>query len=104
MRAIRFSTQLDFTIDPVTFTAIKEHKDRIHIISKERITTEFNKIMMSRKPSVGLNLLFESGLLEIIFPEMTALHGVEIRDGKGHKDNFYHTLEVLDNFCTYFIL
>ena len=99
MRAIRFSTQLDFAIDPVTFTAIKEHKNRIHIISKERITTEFNKIMMSRKPSVGLNLLFESGLLEIIFPEMTALHGVEIRDGKGHKDNFYHTLEVLDNIC-----
>ena len=99
MRAIRFACQLDFKIDPVTFEAIKEHKNRIHIISKERISTELNKILMSRKPSIGFNLLFDSGLLEIIFPEMTALHGVEVRNGKGHKDNFYHTLEVIDNIC-----
>lgn len=101
MRAIRFACQLEFKIDPVTFEAIKEHKNRIHIISKERISTELNKILMSRKPSIGLNLLFDSGLLEIIFPEMAALHGVEVRNGKGHKDNFYHTLEVIDNICPY---
>lgn len=101
MRAIRFATQLEFNIDPITFQAIKDHKDRIHIISKERITTELNKILLSRKPSIGFKLLYDSGLLDIIFPEMSALQGVEIRNGLGHKDNFYHTLEVIDNICPY---
>lgn len=101
MRAIRFATQLEFNIDQVTLEAIKKHKNRIHIISKERITTELNKILMSRQPSIGFKLLFDTGLLEIIFPEMTALHGVEIRNGLGHKDNFYHTLEVVDNIVPY---
>ncbi|GJM36058.1 MAG: tRNA nucleotidyltransferase [Saprospiraceae bacterium] len=97
MRAIRFSTQLDFEIEPVTYKAISKYRNRIHIVSKERITTELNKIILADKPSVGFKMLFDTGLLEIIFPEMTALQGVEIRNGIGHKDNFYHTLEVLDN-------
>lgn len=101
MRAIRFATQLDFVIDPTTFEAIKKHKNRIHIISKERITTELNKILLSRKPSIGFKLLYDSGLLDIIFPELTAMQGVEIRNGVGHKDNFYHTLEVVDNIAPY---
>jgi len=101
MRAIRFASQLNFDIDPVTFDAIIENKDRIEIVSKERISTELNKIILSKKPSYGFKLLFQSGLLKIIFPEMVALHGVEIIDGKGHKDNFYHTLEVLDNITQY---
>lgn len=101
MRAIRFASQLNFDIDPTTFEAIVENKERIEIVSKERISTELNKIIMSKKPSYGFKLLFQSGLLKIIFPEMVALHGVEIIDGKGHKDNFYHTLEVLDNITQY---
>lgn len=99
MRAIRFATQLDFKIEPVTLQAISQYKDRINIVSKERITAELNKIILADEPSVGLKLLYNSGLLKIIFPEMTALQGVEIRNGQGHKDNFYHTLEVLDNLC-----
>lgn len=99
MRAIRFSAQLNFDIDPETFDAIKRNASRIDIVSMERIIVEFNKIVEVPKPSYGLNLLFESGLLNLIFPEMVALHGVEIREGKGHKDNFYHTLQVLDNIC-----
>ncbi len=99
MRAIRFATQLDFVIEPATFKAIDTHKERIKIISAERIATELNKIIQAPKPSVGFKLLFDSGLLQLIFPEMTALHGVEIRNGRAHKDNFYHTLEVLDNLC-----
>ncbi len=99
MRAIRFSTQLDFTIDPITLKSISKNKHRISIISKERISTELEKIILSPKPSVGFKLLFDTGLLHLIFPEMTALYGVEIINKIGHKDNFYHTLEVLDNIA-----
>ncbi len=97
MRAIRFATQLNFYIDPVSFAAIQRNKKRIHIISKERITDELNKIILSEKPSRGFKLLDESGLLKIIFPEFVALKGAEVKEGVGHKDNFYHTLQVLDN-------
>jgi len=97
MRAIRFAAQLKFDIDPNTFEAIKRFSPRLKIISMERIITELNKIVLSNPPSTGFKLLFDSGLLKIFFPEMVKLHGVEYRDGKGHKDNFYHTLEVLDN-------
>ncbi len=97
MRGIRFSSQLNFDIDPDTFQAIIANKERIKIVSGERIVDELNKIILSPKPSYGFQLLFHSGLLEIIFPEMIALHGVEKINGKGHKDNFFHTLEVLDN-------
>ncbi len=96
MRAIRFATQLNFDILHETFDSIKKHKDRIRIVSFERIIEELNKILLSKKPSIGLNLLFECGLLEIIFPELKALHGVDYVNGKGHKDNFYHSLQVLD--------
>lgn len=99
MRAIRFATQLNFTIDPETLRAISKYKNRINIVSVERITTELNKILASEVPSIGFKLLFDTGLLEIIFPEMAALHGVDIKNGKAHKDNFYHTLEVVDNLC-----
>ena len=99
MRAIRFATQLNFEIDPVTLASISENKERIKIIVAERITTELTKILASKKPSVGFKLLFDTGLLEIIFPHMAKLHGVEIREGMGHKDNFYHTIEVIDNIC-----
>lgn len=97
MRAIRFATQLDFSIDPVTFDAIKRNRKRISIITKERINDELFKIMRSPKPSIGLHLLDESGLLELIFPSVFALKGVETKEGRGHKDNFYHTLKVVDN-------
>ena len=97
MRAIRFASQLNFDIDVNTFEAISEQKERIKIVSKERIIDELNKIVLSPKPSYGFQLLFTSGLLELIFPKMVKLHGVEKRDGKGHKDNFFHTLKVLDN-------
>lgn len=97
MRAIRFATQLNFKIDAVALNAIHEQVERIKIISKERITDELNKIILSDKPSIGFKYLFDTGLLEHIFPAMQQLHGVEYIDGKGHKDNFYHTLEVLDN-------
>lgn len=97
MRAIRFASQLEFTIDPETFKAIKINKERIKIVSQERITDELQKIIASKKPSTGFNLLFDSGLLSIIFPAMANLYGVDVIQGKGHKDNFYHTLEVLDN-------
>ena len=96
MRAIRFASQLGFFIDPDTFDAIERNKNRIEIISKERIVDELNKIVLSPKPSVGFELLDRSGLLEIILPELCALKGVETKEGIGHKDNFAHTLMVLD--------
>ena len=99
MRAIRFANQLNFQIEEKTFEAISQHKERIKIISKERINIELEKIMRCDKPSIGFKLLFKTGLLHLIFPEMVALHGVDCIDGKKHKDNFYHTLEVLDNVC-----
>jgi poly(A) polymerase len=99
MRAIRFATQLDYTIEHESLASITRNKERIKIISKERISDELNKIILAKKPSIGFKLLFDTGILHYIFPEMVALHGVEIRNGKGHKDNFYHTLEVLDNIC-----
>lgn len=99
LRAIRFATQLNFTIAYDTFIAIKENAKRITIVSKERITDEINKIMLTPKPSIGWDLLSNSGILDIIFPQMMALHGAEFVDGLGHKDNFYHTLQVLDNIC-----
>ena len=97
MRAIRFATQLHFKIDISAIQAISDHKERIKIISKERVTDELNKIILSKKPSIGFKYLFDTGLLALIFPAMQQLHGVDVVDGKGHKDNFYHTLEVLDN-------
>lgn len=97
MRAIRFAAQLNFEIAPVTFQAIKDNIERIKIISQERITEELNKILLSKKPSVGFDLLYKSGLLHIIFPKMVDLAGAEYIDGHGHKDNFYHTLQVVDN-------
>ena len=97
MRAIRFATQLGFEIEKETFEAIRDNKDRIKIITQERITDELNKIMLSKKPSIGFKLLYESNLLHQIFPQMIDLAGAEYIDGKGHKDNFYHTLQVLDN-------
>lgn len=97
MRAIRFATQLGFTIAPATFQAIKDNEERIRIISQERITEELNKILLSKKPSIGFDLLYKSGLLHIIFPQLVDLAGAEFIDGMGHKDNFYHTLQVVDN-------
>jgi len=99
MRAIRFATTLGFRIHEDTYTGIVQNIHRISIISKERITEELNKIIMAQLPSLGFKLLFNTGLLKLIFPEMCALHGVEVRNGKAHKDNFYHTLQVLDNLC-----
>lgn len=97
MRAIRFASQLNFDIEADTFNAIINQAERISIVSKERIIDELNKIIQSPIPSYGFKLLFQSKLLQHIFPEMMSLHGVETRDGKSHKDNFYHTLQVLDN-------
>mgnify|MGYP000864426925 FL=1 len=97
MRAIRFSSQLGFTIEKESLDAISKNKARISIVSKERITDELNKIILSPIPSIGFKLLFDTGLLHLIFPEMVKLYGVETINGKSHKDNFYHTLEVLDN-------
>jgi len=97
MRAIRFSSQLGFTIEEKTFQAIKDEADRISIVSQERITDELIKIIDSPIPSIGFDLLYLSGLLHIIFPQMVDLAGAEYKDGMGHKDNFYHTLKVLDN-------
>ena len=97
MRAIRFASQFHFTIEKKALKAISENKERISIVSAERITDELNKIILSSKPSVGFKLLFDTGLLQIIFPQLCLLQGVEVINGKGHKDNFYHTLQVLDN-------
>lgn len=97
MRAIRFASQLGFDIEAETFEGIQKMKERIHIISGERISDELNKIIQTKTPSYGFKLLYYSGLLQEILPEMVALAGVENKDGKAHKDNFFHTLEVLDN-------
>jgi poly(A) polymerase len=99
MRAIRFATQLNFKIEPITYQSIKENKQRIEIISKERITNELEKILLSPIPSVGFKMLDDSGLLELIFPELYKLKGVEVRNGMAHKDVFFHSLKVLDNIC-----
>lgn len=99
MRAIRFASQLGFFIEPKTFEAIERNKERIKIVSKERIIDELNKIVLSPRPSIGFELLEKTGLLEIILPELTALKGVETKEGIGHKDNFGHTLKVLDNLA-----
>ena len=97
MRAIRFATQLDFNILPATFEAIARNRQRISIVSRERIFDELTKIIKSPVPSKGFLLLERCGLLKIIFPELQALKGVEVVDGRGHKDNFFHTMQVLDN-------
>ena len=97
MRAVRFATQLNFTIFPETFDAITRNAHRISIISKERINDELMKIMSSPKPSIGWKLLQQCDLLKLIFPELDAMKGVEVVNGRGHKDNFFHTLEVVDN-------
>ncbi|HQV35049.1 MAG TPA: HD domain-containing protein [Flavobacterium sp.] len=99
MRAIRFATQLNFTIEEKSFQAISRNKDRISIISGERIVDELNKILLTEKPSVGFILLYQTGLLDLILPELTALNQVEEMEGHTHKNNFYHTLEVVDNIC-----
>ena len=100
MRAIRFATQLGFNLDGDTFDAIVRNKQRIDIITKERIAEELHKIMLSRKPSEGWLLLDKTGLLPLIFPELAALKGVEVKEGRGHKEVFYHTLQVLDNVAS----
>lgn len=99
LRAIRFATQLGFNMDIQVVDAIKLRAERIKIVSTERITDELNKIILAPHPSVGFSYLFDTGLLQYIFPQMIDLYGVEIVDGKGHKDNFYHTLQVLDNIA-----
>jgi poly(A) polymerase len=100
LRAIRFASQLDFKIDNTALEAISKNVERIAIISQERITEELNKIILSPRPSIGFIYLFDTGLLHKIFPLMAKLYGVDYIDGKGHKDNFYHTLQVLDNIAT----
>jgi len=97
MRAIRFASQLNFTIHPSSLDTIKKNTERIRIVSGERIADELNKIVLSVVPSAGFKLLFDTGLLQLIFPQLAALQGVEIVKGQAHKDNFYHTLQVLDN-------
>lgn len=99
MRAIRFATQLDFFIEEKTYKAIYQNRDRLEIISQERTTQELNKIILSEVPSKGFKMLFNTELLHKFFPEMVKLHGVDYIEGRGHKDNFYHTLQVLDNIC-----
>ncbi len=100
MRAIRFATQLRFSIEYATFEAIKRNAGRIKIISRERIYSELTKIMESERPSIGWSMLLDSGLLELIFPEFAALRGTETVNGRGHKDNFFHTLQVLDTVAS----
>ncbi len=99
MRAIRFASQLGFFIDPDTFAAIGRNRERISIVSAERISTEFNKILLSPRPSVGLELFEQTGLMEILFPELLELKGAETREGIGHKDNLTHTYKVVDNLA-----
>ncbi|MEL6559715.1 MAG: HD domain-containing protein [Bacteroidota bacterium] len=97
MRAIRFAAQLKFDIEPDTFASLSKNAERLKIVSAERIIVELNKIVLTDKPSYGFQLLFHSGVLKVIFPEMTKLQGVKTKNGQSHKDNFYHTLKVLDN-------
>ena len=97
IRAIRFASQLQFKIHPEALASIKSNKERLSILSKERIMDEMNKIMSHPKPSIGLKLMFETGLFDVFFPELSKLQGVEENEGKTHKDNFYHSLEVVDN-------
>ena len=99
MRAVRFATQLNFKIEEGTIKALRSEAHRLSIISQERITDELNKIIRSPKPSIGFKLMFDAKLLHEFFPEMVKLQGVEVREGKGHKDNFYHTIQVLDQIC-----
>lgn len=99
MRAIRFATQLGFTIEATTLEAVHTDAHRIGIISQERITDELNKILLSPRPSIGFDLLYKTGLLQLIFPQMVDLAGAEYKEGLGHKDNFYHTLQVVDNLA-----
>ena len=99
LRAVRFATQLGFVIEPVTFEAIKRNAVRLDIISRERIADELNKILSAKKPSTGFYLLYESGLMQQFLPEFIALKGTEYVGGRGHKDNFNHTLEVVDNIA-----
>lgn len=101
MRAIRFAAQLNFKIEKQSFDSIKENAERINIVSKERVMDEFQKIMMTDKPSVGLKLLSDVGLMDYILPELVALKGIEEVEGQRHKDNFYHTLEVVDNIAPF---
>jgi poly(A) polymerase len=97
LRAVRFAAQLGFAIEKNTYNALHDYRNRLKIISKERIITELEKIMATATPSVGLKILFETGLLQVFFPELVALKGAENREGVGHKDNFWHTLQVVDN-------
>lgn len=99
LRAIRFATRLNYTIDPATWNSIVENASRIKIVSQERITDELNGIIACEKPGRGFELLFDAGLLQLILPELAAMQGIETRNGKSHKDNFYHTLQVLDQLC-----
>ena len=99
LRGVRFSCQLNFLIDSECLKTIEQEKNRINIVSSERIAEELNKILMTKKPSIGFKILYETGILDIILPELTALKGIEEVEGHKHKDNFYHTLEVLDNIC-----
>ena len=100
MRAVRFAAQLGFRIDDMAFEAITRQADRIAIVSMERIIVELNKIMLSPIPSVGLKLMLRTGLMQHVMPELAALHGVEVVDGHGHKDIFYHTMQVVDNVAS----
>ena len=99
MRGVRFASQLGFTLDPTTKTAIRDHADRLKIISWERIATELHKIMGSPRPSVGLKLMSDTGLLDYVLPELAALRGIETRNGRSHKDNFLHTIQVVDQLA-----
>ena len=99
LRAVRFASQLNFTIENQSFNSIVKNQERLSIVSAERINIELNKIMESPQPSIGLELLYLTGIMEQILPEVHALQGVDEIDGQIHKDNFYHTLEVVDNLC-----
>ena len=96
-RAVRFANQLNFNIEKETLLSIKRNRQRIEILSNERIIDEFEKILLCKKPSIGLKLLFDLGILKIFFTELYDLHGTEKINNHSHKDNFYHTLEVIDN-------